>query len=255
MNAFSFLNKKDRTKPRSTGLTMMIDRGSGFSYFSDLLENTHQYIDFIKFGWGTSSMYESQIVMQKIDKAKSFDIIVYPGGTLLEAAILSGQTDSFFEELQNLGFNGIEISDGSTEVDLDLRYSLIGRAKDLGLHVISEVGKKNPTLDAEIELEDRINAIQFDLEAGSNQVLIEAREAGLGIGIYEKDGSIKDDQLSALAEIGLDKLIIEAPLKSQQTELLLRYGPSVNLGNIAHEEIIPLETLRQGLRGDTLGKI
>jgi len=149
----------------------------------------------------------------------------------------------------------VEISDGSTNIDETTRYSCIEMAKDAGFYTLSEVGKKNPQKDHEYSIEDRINLINRDMEHNADMVIVEGRESGKNIGIYDEKGNVKEDELQAIAEnVKQQKLMWEAPNKSQQIDLILTFGNDVNLGNVNFNEIISLETLRRGLRGDTLGK-
>lgn len=180
----------------------------------------------------------------------------YPGGTLLELAYIQNRIPQFLDEAQELGFGAIEISDGSIDMSLEDRENLIHQVKNRGFKVLTEVGKKDPIKDGKLKAEDRVKQVNSDLSAGADNVLIEAREGGKGIGIYNQEGKIKEDDLEIIIKnIDINKIIWEAPLKDQQTYLILKFGSNVNLGNISPEEIIPLETIRRGLRGDTLGKI
>ncbi|MDC7953273.1 phosphosulfolactate synthase [Liquorilactobacillus mali] len=255
MHAYEFLNKVPHSKTSSTGLSMILDKGLGLNNASDLVQSAGEYIDFIKFGWGTAATFESDLVIKKNKIYHDNKILTYPGGTLLEIAIQEKKLDLFFKETSHLGFNAIEVSDGSTSLSKKIRDNVIFLAREKGFFVISEVGKKNPLLDHKISIETRVSQIHSDIASGSNFVIIEAREAGKNIGIYDESGNIISQELDILAEIGTDKLIFEAPLKKQQVDLILKFGPQVNLGNIASTDAISLETLRTGLRGDTVGKV
>ncbi|KRM54768.1 phosphosulfolactate synthase [Lacticaseibacillus sharpeae] len=250
MNAFNFLGAKP-----ATGKTMMLDKGLGLHAVDDLLATAGTHISFAKFGWGTAATMDAELIKAKTAKYRAAGIIPYPGGTLLEVATAAGKLPEFFAEAKELGFTGIEVSDGSTQVGPTTRANVIQQARAAGFYVISEVGKKNPELDHDLSTAERRKMIQADLDNGAHYVILEAREAGKNIGIYDADGNIIGSELDALAAIGVDKLIIEAPLKSQQVALILKYGPNINLGNIAWDEVTALETLRRGLRGDTVGKI
>lgn len=255
MLAYQFLNQVSQKKGRQVGLTMVLDKGLGLNQTTDLIQTAGQYIDFVKFGWGTSATIERDLIKAKIQKYTAAGIKPYPGGTLLEVALLNDKLDEFFTETKALGFKAVEVSDGSTDISATKRRLVIQQAKANGFWVISEVGKKNPQLDHQLSIQTRLAEIKADLAAGSNLVIIEAREAGKNIGIYDADGNIIEQELDQLASAGIDKLIFEAPLKKQQVNLILKFGPQVNLGNIATADAISLETLRTGLRGDTVGKI
>lgn len=255
MKAFNFIASDRISKPREKGITMMLDKGLGLNGLSDLMTVSGEYIDLAKFGWCTSALHDRDLVKNKIDSYLSHDVIPYPGGTLFEIAYLKNKFDEFLDEADKLGFEAVEISDGSTNISLEERKDVIIRAKEQGFLVISEVGKKDPTADHELDVSNRVDLINFDLEAGADRVLIEAREGGKGIGIYDESGNVKEDELEILAKTDMEKIIWEAPLKNQQTYLILKFGPNVNLGNIAPNEVTALETMRRGLRGDTIGKI
>ncbi len=255
MKAFDFIAPERISKPRKNGITMMLDKGMGLNAVSDLLEVSGEFVDLAKFGWGTSALHDRNLIKEKAEMYLSYDVIPYAGGTLFELAFLKNKFDEFLNESDKLGFKAVEISDGSTIIPLEDRREVISKAKEQGFKVISEVGKKDPDADHEIDITNRIDLINFDIEAGADEVLIEAREGGKDIGIYDGAGNVKEDELEALAKTDMNKIIWEAPLKNQQTYLILKFGANVNLGNIAPEEVTALETMRRGLRGDTLGKV
>lgn len=255
MNAFNFITPDRITKPRKNGITMMLDKGMGLNAVEDLLEVSGEYVDLAKFGWGTSALHNRDLIKKKAEMYLSYDVIPYPGGTLFELACLKNKFDEFLNEADKLGFKAIEISDGSTSISQEDRKNAIIKAKEHGFLVITEVGKKDPSEDHKLDVSNRIDLINFDIDAGADKVLIEAREGGKDIGIYDECGNVKEDELEALAKANGEKLIWEAPLKNQQTYLILKFGANVNLGNIAPDEVTALETMRRGLRGDTLGKV
>ena len=255
MKAFNFITPYRVEKPRKNGITMMLDKGMGLRTLNDLMEVSGEYIDFAKFGWGTSALHDRELIQKKVEMYLSHDINPYPGGTLFEIAYMKNKFSEFLDESEKLGFTAIEISDGSTNITPEERRNVISKAKERGFTVISEVGKKNPQDDCKLDTDDRVKLINSDINAGSDRILIEAREGGKGIGIYDECGNVKEDELEILAKTDMEKIIWEAALKNQQTYLILKFGPNVNLGNIAPEEITALETIRRGLRGDTLGKL
>ncbi len=255
MKAFDFITPYRVEKPRKNGITMMLDKGMGLRVLEDLMEVSGEYIDFAKFGWGTSALHDRELIQNKAEMYLSYDVNPYPGGTLFELAYMKNKFSEFLDEADKLGLTAIEISDGSTIISPEERRNIISETKDRGFIVISEVGKKNPQDDCKLDTDDRVKLINSDINAGSDRILIEAREGGKGIGIYDECGNIKENELEILAKTNMEKIIWEAPLKNQQTDLILKFGPNVNLGNIAPEEVTSLETLRRGLRGDTLGKL
>ncbi len=239
-------------KPRKEGVTMIIDKGLGLSATQDLLESAADAIDFIKLTFGTSAFLDIDYLMEKVEMVKDYDIWICPGGTFLEVAVWQGTYPKYLKRCKEIGFNAIEVSDGTIEIDMQTRADCIKRAVDMGFMVVSEVGKKDP--DDKVATEKLHEEIAADLRNGAFKVIVEAREAGKGVGIYDKDGKPKDDEVEAIIK-GVDditKLEWEAPIKNQQQFLILRFGPNVNLGNIPPEDILALEALRNGLRGDTL---
>lgn len=251
MKAFNFLldNKK-------TGKTMVLDKGLGFKTAKSLMELSGEYVDYLKFGWGTAAIQDFNLVKEKVEMYKSFNIKPYIGGTLFEIAFSKSKLEEFFQEVDKLGINTIEISDGTIDIPHSEKLECIKKANSLGFEVLSEVGKKDLVKDSELTLNKRIDLINKELDAGSSKVIVEARESGKSIGIFDSEGNAKEDEIDLiLKNINKDKLIWEAPNKNQQVFFILKIGSDVNLGNISSDEIISLETLRQGLRGDTLGKL
>ena len=255
MHAFDFLTQDRKPQP-GTGISMMLDKGLGPRAVKDLLEVSGKYIDFAKLGWGTSALHRREIIIEKINLYKSYSVKPYPGGTLLEVAFIQNKLDQYLLEAQQLGFEAIEISDGTIEISPEDRVEIIGKVKDCGFKAISEVGKKDPRKDKEIELHRKVDMVNEDINSGADWVILEAREGGKGIGIYDEKGNVKEDEVQFFMDKTKPEMIIwEAPQKNQQVYFILNMGPNVNLGNIAPEEITSLETMRRGLRGDTLGKV
>ncbi|MGL6297862.1 MAG: phosphosulfolactate synthase [Methanobacteriaceae archaeon] len=256
MKSFNFLLPKREEKPRTTGMTMVLDKGLGFESAKSLMELAGDHVDFLKFGWGTIVVHEKDIVAKKIEMYKSFDIKPYPGGTLFELAYTNNMLEDYFIEAKNLGFEMLEISDGSTTISKDDKLTCIKEAKKRGFEVVSEVGKKDPVLDSEISIDERITDMEEELKAGSTKVIVEAREGGKSIGIFDENGLAKNEEIDyILNNFNGEKLLWEAPNKEQQVYFILKVGNGVNLGNISTEDITSLETLRRGLRGDTIGKV
>lgn len=256
MKSFEFLSKKREEKPRNCGITMVLDKGLGLQTAESLMDISGEYVDYMKFGWGTSIVHEKDIIKAKVEMYKNHNITPYTGGTLFELAYMNNALEEFFKEAHDLGFPAIEISDGSTTISHDEKIRCIKQAKKEGFEVLSEVGKKDPNLDKELSLDERIQYMQDELDAGSSLIIVEAREGGKNIGIFDKSGNAKEDEIDyILNNFDGDKLLWEAPNKDQQVFFILKLGNTVNLGNISTEDITSLETLRLGLRGDTVGKI
>ncbi len=256
LKSFEFLSKKREAKPRNCGITMVLDKGLGLESAESLMNISGDYVDYLKFGWGTSIVHDREIVKAKVEMYKKHDITPYTGGTLFELAYMADKLEEFFAEAHELGFPAVEISDGSTTISHEDKLKCIQMAKDDGFEVLSEVGKKNPDLDKELTLDERIEYMQDELDAGSSLVIVEAREGGKNIGIFDPSGNAKEDEIDYILEnFDGSKILWEAPNKDQQVFFILKLGNTVNLGNISSDDITSLETLRQGLRGDTLGKI
>jgi phosphosulfolactate synthase len=237
-------------KPRTTGITMLIDKGLSENETKELLATSSAYIDLLKLSFGTAALYPQEILSSKILLAKAYDVYVYPGGTFFEIAFWQRKSQAYFDKLLELGFEWVEISDGSLEISLTDRKKTISEAISAGLKVITEVGKKDPKNGPdEAEMAKMACA---DLEAGARWVIIEARESGLGIGIYDNKGGVIGEKLDKLSSgLPLKEIIWEAPLKSQHACLINDFGPNVNLGNIPPAEAMALEALRLGYRSDT----
>lgn len=256
MKSFNFLLKEREEKPRQKGITMVLDKGLGLETAESLMNISGDYVDYLKFGWGTSIVHEQDIIKDKVAMYKSHNITPYTGGTLFELAYMNDKLEEFFQEAHDLGFEAIEVSDGSTTISHDKKLECIESAKKDGFEVLSEVGKKDPGLDKELSLDERIEYMQNELVAGSSLIIVEAREGGKNIGIYDKAGNAKEDEIDYILDnFDGNKILWEAPNKDQQVFFILKLGNDVNLGNVSTDDITSLETLRRGLRGDTVGKI
>lgn len=238
-------------KPRDNGKTMVIDKGLGLHALQDLLQTAGEHMDYLKIGFGTAPLYPPQLLRRKIETAKSHSLIVYPGGTFLEAAIAQNAVDDYFRMIAALGFNGLEISDGTIELSRNVRSELIVRAGEEGFVVITEYGKKG--WGSAIELNELIETVTIDSELGAQLVTIEGRESGKGVGIFDENGDCKDEEIEqVLSKVpSRDLLMWEAPQREQQVHLLRMLGPNIHIGNVAASDVISLEALRRGLRSDT----
>lgn len=240
-----------RKKPRNYGLTMILDKGLTPLETKEWLDLTKEYIDLIKLTFGTSALYPEAKLREKIEIIRDQGIGVFPGGTLLEIAIFQGKARDFLGRALDLGFNCLELSDGTIPLDLRTRGRIIELAAEKNFTIITEVGKKSPQDNLNTAL--LLQIAKFDLEHGASLVIVEGRESGKGVGIYDQNGEIEEYRLDFLAEnLPQEKILWEAPLNRQQVELIKRFGPNVNLGNIPPQEAYALECLRLGLRGDTL---
>lgn len=231
---------------------MVIDRCQGLHATEDLLALTGDYIDHIKLSFGTTVFVDEELLRRKIELIRAYDIEVYPGGTLMEATLVQGVYPQYIRRAKELGFTAVEISDGTITMSRQTRNEAIQRVLDTGLKVITEVGKKDRAIH--LPSAQICNQIAGDLAAGADKVIIEARESGLGVGIYDDEGTLREEEMSAIVGCLGDSrgdVIWEAPLKRQQVALILRCGPNVSLGNIIPRDVLGLETLRCGLRFET----
>lgn len=233
-------------KPRESGVTMMMDKGLSIRQSEDFLDASGHLVDIIKLGFGTS--FVSNDLQKKIDLYHGAGLKVYLGGTLFEAFIARGMFDDYRKLLDKLKLQTTEVSDGSIDLPHDVKCNYISTlAKDFT--VLSEVGSKEEGIL--ISPGKWISMMNTELEAGSWKVIAEARESGT-VGIYRPNGTAHSALVSKiLKKVPKDKILWEAPIKGQQVWFIQLLGPNVNLGNIGHDEVIPLETLRIGLRGDT----
>lgn len=233
-------------KPRQNGIAMVMDKGLSVREAEDFVESAGHLADFVKLGFGTS--VAGNKVREKVKVYQQADIKVYAGGTLFEAFVIRNMFDEYLKYIDQLGLDSVEVSDGSMIMDHDLKCEYIHKlAKNYT--VLSEVGSKESGIL--IAPNRWIEMMQTELQAGSFKVIGEARESG-NVGIYRPTGKAHVALINKiLAKIPSDKLLWEAPLKSQQVWFIKQFGANVNLGNIAPAELISLETLRLGLRGDT----
>jgi phosphosulfolactate synthase len=246
-----FLDLPPRSpKPRRTGLTHVIDKGMNLREIEGLFDTAGDYVDVVKLGWGTS--YVTRNLEKKIALYRSFETPVVCGGTLFEAVVARGKLDEYKRWLTEQRFSHVEISDGAIEVPRERKLELIADfARDFT--VLSEVGSKDA--EAVFAPYQWVEWIKEELGAGAWKVITEGREGGTA-GIYRPTGEMRTGLVDEIAhEIDVADLIFEAPAKSAQAWFVKQFGPEVNLGNIPPDEVIPLETLRLGLRADTLREV
>jgi phosphosulfolactate synthase len=242
-----FLDLPERTdKPRRSGITHVLDRGLSPLALESLLITAGQHIDLIKLGWGTA--YVSGAVTDKVAICREAGVALCPGGTLLEIAVAQGREDAYVAWLRESGIDHVEVSNGSLPMTRARKAELISQLAG-EFTVIAEVGRKSgpdPVAD------DWCEEMLSDLAAGASLVIAEGRESGT-VGLFHHDGAVHGELVDAILHaVGQETVIFEAPQRAQQAWLLRRVGPNVNLGNIATDDVIALETLRRGLRFDTL---
>lgn len=234
------------SKPRETGQTMMMDKGLSLAEAENFVSSSAEYTDFVKFGFGTGMITPK--LEAKINIYREAGLRTYFGGTLFEMFIIRGMFDDFRRLIDKYEMDLVEVSDGSMKMKHEDKLNYI-KQLSRQVTVLSEVGSKQANVI--IPLEEWVSQMKSELKAGAWKVIAEARESGT-TGIYNADGSANPDLIKDIIdEINPHDVIWEAPLKSQQVYFIKLLGTNVNLGNIAPYEVISLETLRLGLRGDT----
>ncbi len=235
-------------EPRSGGLTHVIDKGLGPRAWEDVLETSGDYIDVIKLGWGTA--YVTANLRRKLEVLVDRRVVI--GGTLFEAVWATGQVDEYKRWLDGLGLTHVEISDGAVDMPREQKLELIAELAG-DFTVLSEVGSKDSAV--EFTRDEWTTWMREELDAGAWKVIAEAREGGSS-GIFTSKGEMRTELIAEIGDaVDLDEVIFEAPTKASQVWFVKQFGPEVNLGNIPPDEVIPLETLRRGLRADTLKEV
>ena len=236
-------------KPRELGITMVIDKGSSLQECKNLIESSSDYIDFVKFGWTTSNF--SKNLKEKIELFKKANINVYLGGTLFEAFAIRDQFQDYIDILKEYDLKYAEVSDGSISIPHKKKCEYIEKLAKYVI-VFSEIGSKDEKKI--IPPYKWIKQMKAELSAGSWKVIGEARESG-SVGLFRSSGEVRQGLVEEiLTEIPTEKILWEAPQKVQQVWFVKLLGPNVNLGNISGNEVISLETIRVGLRGDTFNQ-
>ncbi len=233
-------------KPRNSGITMVMDKGLSLNETANFIEKACEFTDLVKFGFGTSVF--TPRLKEKINLYKSNGMTPYLGGTLFEAFAVRNMIDEYMSFMDSLGLEMCEISDGSMYLEHDAKLKCIMAISE-HFRVVSEVGSKQK--DVVISENKWVEMMLEELNTGAWKVIAEARESG-NIGIYNSDETANMSLIDKIAKnIDRNDIIWEAPLKKQQVWFIKLFGPNVNLGNIAPDELVSLECLRQGLRGDT----
>jgi phosphosulfolactate synthase len=236
--------------PPRAGLTHVLDKGLGLTAWRELLDAAGDYVDIVKLGWGTS--YVTQNLDSRVELFRSYGKPVCVGGTFLEAVLVRGKLEEYKTFLSEHRISHVEISDGTISIPREQKLALIAElARDF--NVVSEVGSKDPSV--ELDVGEWTTWIREELDAGATKVLTEGREGGTS-GMFSATGEMKTSAIVEVADaVGIDDVIFEAPNKAAQSWFIKQFGPAVHLGNIAPEDVIPLETLRLGLRSDTLKEV
>jgi len=236
------------SKPRIVGLSNIVDNGSGLAQLEDFLSLSHQYIDIIKLGWASALITP---VYEKVQLFNRYDIHTCPGGVMFELCYWQNKIDDYAVWLKDHDINIVEVSNGSLPIPESDKRRMIEYFANRDFIVLSEVGNKDITIQSSPD--QWVECIKADRDAGAYKIILEGR-ADASAGIYDANGIIQEDIIQAVIEsdINVDDLIFEAPHKKQIIWFIKKIGCNVNLGNIPLTEVINLETLRLGLRGDTV---
>ena len=233
-------------KPRNNGVTMSMDKGLSTRQVEDFVDVGGELVDVVKLGFGTS--YVTPNLERKLEVYREAKMPYYFGGTLLEAFVIRDQVDDFCRMAEHFKVSFVEVSDGCIEIDREKKCNLI-KELSKNFQVLSEVGSKDSSVV--IPPYKWVQWMNEELDAGSWKVIAEARESGT-VGVFQKSGETRTGLVDEIVHyVPQEKILWEAPQKSQQVWFINKFGADVNLGNIAPHEIIPLEALRMGLRGDT----
>ena len=245
---FDFLALPERTaKPRESGLTHVLDKGFSLDQARQFLEVAEDYVDIVKLGWGTAAVTPN--VKEKVALYQSHGIPVCFGGTFFEVCVLQGKVEEYLALVRECEMTCVEISDGTIEMAEEDKLAYLRRfAKEF--RVLSEVGSKDETVV--IAPFKWVDSIKRELDAGAWKVITEGRESGT-VGVYQPGGEVKEGLIDEIrSAVDPAQLLFEAPIKKQQSWFIKQFGANVNLGNIPPDEVISVETLRVGVRGDTL---
>jgi phosphosulfolactate synthase len=237
-------------KPRTLGVTMVIDGGLPVNYFTDLIASHGEFVDFVKFGWGTSMVTKD--IRVKIDALRDASIDYYFGGSLFEKSLVQHRYDEFRAFCHDMGAEYVEVSNGTIDLSDDDKVTFVEElAREF--RVISEVGLKDQARSDVMYPATWIKCISADMSAGAQLVTLETRESGHG-GLCRSNGELRHGLLEEILTSGIDvsRLLFEAPSNYLQNYFVHRVGPNANLGNIAATDVLGLETIRQGLRSETL---
>jgi phosphosulfolactate synthase len=238
------------SRPRATGVTMAIDKGLPLAYFTDLVTSGRDFLDFVKFGWGTAVV--TRDLKDKMDVLRQNDVRFYLGGTLFEKYVLQDRFPQFQELCRSLGCEYVEVSNGTIDMSNAIKTKYVEQLAT-EFQVISEVGSKDQVASENMAPNKWIDYIRQDLAAGAQLVTLEARESGRG-GICRPNGELRFGLIEEIVSTDLDigRLLFEAPSMELQSYFIHRLGANVNLGNIAITDLVNLETIRLGLRSETL---
>ena len=242
-------------KPRKSGVTAVLDAGLSEGQVTELVATAGEWIDVVKLGWGTARVQPAELIRRKVALYRDAGIMACTGGTLLEVAVAQERLEKLLEDAGEIGFEMVEVSNGVHPMSPEEKVGIIRLARAAGFRVWSEVGRKDPGEDARIPVADRLSAIERELDAGADKVVLEARESGT-VGIYDERGVPAEELIDRIVErVDVGCLVFEAPRKAQQVWMIRELGREVNLGNVRPEDAVAVATLRLGLRGDTFADV
>lgn len=237
---------------RGHGKTMVLDRLAPVDW--NILPDLSPFINVVKIGWTLPLLLTKRTLAERVGKLRGSGVSVSHGGTLLEMAITKGKADKAMNGIKQAGFDTIELSEGVIEVPSYMKKKVAEFAHSNGMRLNVEVGKKNPR--NQLSLEETIQRMGEGLDLHPDFVIVEGREAGRSVEIYDDLGEIKWDWVNRIMEeVPREKIMFEAPIEKQQIELVIRLGSTINLGNVSFGSVAALETQRRGLRGDTFGVV
>ncbi|MCW2526909.1 MAG: Phosphosulfolactate synthase [Pseudonocardiales bacterium] len=250
MNPNSLELPERQAKPRSAGVTMVMDGGLPTRYFVDVVESFGDMIDVMKLGWGTSLVTKD--LKSKVDALNAAGVDFYFGGTLFEKFLWQNRFEDWRRLVDSLGCRFVEVSNGSIPLSNEVKCEYVNALSE-DFTVFSEVGYKDQAKSESMTTAHWLDYIRQDLDAGAHMVITESRESGKS-GICRANGELRSDLIDEISRSGIDlgRVLFEAPTKDLQVQMIRQVGPQVNLGNISTSDIVALETLRLGLRGDTL---
>ena len=241
----------EKGKKRTNGITHILDRLEA-PLPEEWLPLAAPYIDIVKIGWGLPLLFPREAIRRRIHQYHQQSLEVSTGGTLLEFAIRHGRAGKFVGEAKDLGFDIVEVSEGVIDLTLEQVEQMVDLVRGAGLEVLVEVGKKD--VQHQYSLRETMGRLLHARKLSPRKVILESRESGKGVGIYDENGGIKWDWVHAItASMSAEDIIFEAPREEQQIALIKELGSEVNLGNVALDTVFPLASQRLGLRGDTFG--
>ena len=241
----------EKKAPRVTGVTHVLDRMQG-PLSGEWWAHAAPYVDIVKIGWGLPLLFPRETIRRRIREYQSHSLEVSTGGTLLELTIREGKAERFVTEARDLGFNIVEVSEGVIDLSPEQVEEMAELVRSKGLEVLIEVGKKD--IQHQYSLRETMSRLLHARKLSPRKVILESRESGKGVGIYDEIGGVKWDWVHAItASLPMEDIIFEAPREEQQIALIKELGGEVNLGNVSPDSVFPLASQRLGLRGDTFG--